>query len=1350
MVGVVTGRSEWTWQGIGQNIALDTFRLGVTYHVSFKARLLNVDNTVTESLRLTLQIMEDGQYIYHSMAFTNGLTNNWSTTESDYGPFSVGGTITVLRAYAEGPNVGRDFAIDNVRITANAAPTSAPTNIPVLVDSNMNTESVIIPQPPPANLIVNTARTSCPHTSGSLSSWHSLYPSLSEGQNLVLPLNARILISQSIPTRLGIVTIPATTSLIFGENSTGITLNVGGIEVQGSFIAGSETCRYLTKLTITLHGSRPVNNQATTDPVTKGISVTGTLSLHGKRYYRTWTRLARRAGPGDNILYLQDTVNWEAGQEIVLVTTAMRDSRDWHENEVFVIAGVETTNLPSPEVKAVIYLQGTIANLHIARQVYQAEVGLLTRTIKIQGSELDSKPTDTSPTSCQVVDHYNKTRNIFGHNQVACPNKHLTGYGGHIMMRNSGKGFVEGVELYRMGQTNFLGRYPIHFHILGDSCVGCYFRDSSIHESYYRGISLHGTNNLLVSENVAYDITGYCYYLEDGVEVNNTLSFNLAAHIHFIGNPAIGGPQQINVIKQSADLILPADVTAAGFYITNMNNVIRGNVASGGWAGFAFPALDTPVGPHRNLTYSPRRVVALEIDGNTAHSTAYFWGSAAAFYFGGALYFDSSGNLEYNAGRPTTGSQNRAPCVKDTGTADCKSTWNRITNSKVYQVPNVGIGSWSGQMEVVGYECHDIGLALEALESGFWIDHMKVTCRTGEPLKLPIQRAHEIRANGFVWYDTGQDHIITDSSFKNCGYRSSAYSQYETSPTRGCDGNSINGCTSSSSVFGFLTHSDQFNPEVMQATKNIAMTEVGRRFRFSDTNIESVSGRLQNWHDTDGTVSGLNEPTLIGSGLQSAGSWWRVDSDVINDVQGPLTFIQENNGPARGLAHIRVTWDDALHATVGSGDCVNGRPADVGPYCLPYGYIRHVGNKFATAADQGLSVTAQPEIAGLAGGYGWILKLNQGAPKEIKIREIEVSPDTPLLFSIQYPLGVSVTVKANAVHWCSETCDNSCEETFTAVDTIEKVRQSKGNVYHHDQLTGIATIRVIMFPELSTGFPYWKLFDFNDTLRVGGGGYALKRFERKGVLLPKAAYSESYISIEANCTRGGQNNAYCAGGPVTGSTATLDNVCSVPGFQQVSYDRCCSSTNQNNCVYPYSMTAPPTASPTPAPTLPAGEVLKNGGFEGLVWCPWEVSWNTQASVEIANVYKGSSAVKITGRTASWQGLSQQVFGRLQLNVAYRFRGAIYIENGGTSNTVQVTLRANYDTSTGSCQQANSYHDIFTANNYAGYQWMTMNSQYTLATSALPSGCTLTGLQLFVQTWNLVYNFLLDDFSLTAL
>ena len=35
----------------------------------------------------------------------------------------------------------------------------------------------------------------------------------------------------------------------------------------------------------------------------------------------------------------------------------------------------------------------------------------------------------------------------------------LTGFGGHMIIANGGKGFVEGVELYKMGQTNVLGRY---------------------------------------------------------------------------------------------------------------------------------------------------------------------------------------------------------------------------------------------------------------------------------------------------------------------------------------------------------------------------------------------------------------------------------------------------------------------------------------------------------------------------------------------------------------------------------------------------------------------------------------------------------------------------------------------------------------------------------------------------------------------------------------------------------------------------------------------------------------------------------------------------------------------------
>jgi hypothetical protein len=87
---------------------------------------------------------------------------------------------------------------------------------------------------------------------------------------------------------------------------------------------------------------------------------------------------------------------------------------------------------------------------------------------------------------------------------------------------------------------------------------------------------------MTVSENVAYDVVGYCYYLEDGVEQYNTLSFNLAAHIHSIG-PDIpsGWAQTTDVYDQTSSLTLPADVTASGFYITNLRNFIFGNAASG-------------------------------------------------------------------------------------------------------------------------------------------------------------------------------------------------------------------------------------------------------------------------------------------------------------------------------------------------------------------------------------------------------------------------------------------------------------------------------------------------------------------------------------------------------------------------------------------------------------------------------------------------------------------------------------------------------------------------------------------------------------------------------------------------
>lgn len=79
------------------------------------------------------------------------------------------------------------------------------------------------------------------------------------------------------------------------------------------------------------------------------------------------------------------------------------------------------------------------------------------------------------------------------------------------------------------------------------------------------------------------------------------------------------------------------------------------------------------------------------------------------------------------------------------------------------------------------------------------------------------------------------EHILTSVTFKNCGARQ-ADNHYDTdNPARGCDPDSDDhGCASDATVWGFVTHSDQHTPEIMQATRNVTYEDCGRRFRMHD------------------------------------------------------------------------------------------------------------------------------------------------------------------------------------------------------------------------------------------------------------------------------------------------------------------------------------------------------------------------------------------------------------------------------------------------------------------------------------------------------------------------------------
>ena len=184
-----------------------------------------------------------------------------------------------------GPEAGVDFAIDDVVLHSNP-----PEMDITFVDSGHIAERVTIPRP-----IMDDASPypeNCPDDADDLVLWkNAVGSSLTTGQHVTLPEYTSVLINETIPTTLGVVTIPSTSQLIFGRNKNGIAIDVEGFDVSGDLIAGSESCKFETPLVITLHGNRPTDLATNKPPSTyKGISVTGRIELHGKRFFQTWSR----------------------------------------------------------------------------------------------------------------------------------------------------------------------------------------------------------------------------------------------------------------------------------------------------------------------------------------------------------------------------------------------------------------------------------------------------------------------------------------------------------------------------------------------------------------------------------------------------------------------------------------------------------------------------------------------------------------------------------------------------------------------------------------------------------------------------------------------------------------------------------------------------------------------------------------------------------------------------------------------------------------------------------------------------------------------------------------------------
>src|SRR6201988_1901185 len=378
--------------------------------------------------------------------------------------------------------------------------------------------------------------------------------------------------------------------LSFADNKD-LELTTEWIMVHGELEIGTEKAPHTRKATITFTDNVKDEDMSgiggTNDRSDRGMMLMGgTLNLHGNRT-NSWTKLSKTAEAGSNSIEVVNATGWQAGDMIVLASTDF----DPHQAERRTIAAIRGNTVT---------LDKKLDYMHFGKITFnvdeRGEVGMLSRNIVIQAS----------------------------------PDADATLFCGHIMAMIGSKMFIDGVELNRMGQNMHLARYPVHWHLVGDA-QGQYIKNSAIHDTYSRCVTVHGTNYLGVENNVTYNNIGHCFFLEDGVEHDNqyvrTLGILTKCHPNAPCVPTNLAPfgttdgTNFKTTGQNAkDVLLPSDNTASMFWITNPNNIYRDNVAAGSdVTGFWYAMPEHPTGKFEGTQISantwPRRMKVLEFKG---------------------------------------------------------------------------------------------------------------------------------------------------------------------------------------------------------------------------------------------------------------------------------------------------------------------------------------------------------------------------------------------------------------------------------------------------------------------------------------------------------------------------------------------------------------------------------------------------------------------------------------------------------------------------------------------------------------------------------------------------------------
>ena len=302
---------------------------------------------------------------------------------------------------------------------------------------------------------------------------------------------------------------------------------------------------------------------------------------------RSWLKLGQTAKKGERTVLLADSVTgWQVGDHVIVTATEMHDN-----------GRVRSTLKPGAKGRKaftedrtitaiddrILTLDRPLAYNHAVRGPYRGEVANLSRNVIVESANPE-------------------------------------GVRGHTMYHRNSTGSISFAEFRHLGKEGVLGKYSLHFHMVGASMRGSSVVGASIWDSGNRWITIHGTDYLLVRDCVGYRSVGHGFYLEDGSEAYNVLDRNLAVQA-FAGRPL-------------PDQFLPFDRNdGAGFWWANSLQSFTGNVAvECDRYGYRYEATPDPSGrltrPVPNSTGSVdqadiRTLPFIRFDANEAHSQLY-------------------------------------------------------------------------------------------------------------------------------------------------------------------------------------------------------------------------------------------------------------------------------------------------------------------------------------------------------------------------------------------------------------------------------------------------------------------------------------------------------------------------------------------------------------------------------------------------------------------------------------------------------------------------------------------------------------------------------------------------------